>query len=148
MDQFVISTPGHLLTGYGCQGDNNHFHGKTIFNNATTDAIWVENQVSFSAVGPIRAKTHLKSGFGIWLLQKSSKFMETMVSSMLMSLMMKIFSGVGAHHQNAHAEHTIETIMYMARTFMLHFSLPLSEYVVDDLALWSFAVKYAIRLYN
>ena len=37
------------------------------------------------------------------------------------------FSGVGAHHQNVHAKSAIQTIMYMARTFMLHVSLHLSE---------------------
>ena len=30
------------------------------------------------------------------------------------------FSGVGAQHQNAKAERAIQTIMWMARTFMLH----------------------------
>ena len=33
------------------------------------------------------------------------------------------FSGVGAQHQNARAELAIQTIMYMARTFMIHSSL-------------------------
>ena len=57
-------------------------------------------------------------------------------------------SGVGAHHQNAHAEHAIQTIMYMTQIFMLHDSLHLSRYGVDDLALWPFAVMHAIWLYN
>ena len=35
----------------------------------------------------------------------------------------KSFSGVGAHHQNARAECDIQTIMYMARTFMVYASL-------------------------
>eukprot|EP00956_Cyclotella_meneghiniana_P011178 scaffold15697_cov40-Cyclotella_meneghiniana.AAC.6 len=30
------------------------------------------------------------------------------------------FSGVGAQHQNAEAERAIQTVMYMARTFMIH----------------------------
>ena len=33
------------------------------------------------------------------------------------------FSGVGAHHQNAHAELEIKTFMLMARIFMLHVAL-------------------------
>jgi transposase InsO family protein len=33
------------------------------------------------------------------------------------------FSGVGAQHQNSKAERAIQTIMYMARTFMVHSSL-------------------------
>ena len=42
------------------------------------------------------------------------------------------FSGVVVHHQNAHAEHAIQTIVYMARTFMLHISFHWSEYDVDE----------------
>eukprot|EP00804_Cyclotella_cryptica_P017061 CCRYP_003305-RA/>CCRYP_003305-RA protein AED:0.17 eAED:0.17 QI:0/-1/0/1/-1/1/1/0/125 len=46
------------------------------------------------------------------------------------------FSGVGARHQNDLAEHAIQTITYMARTFMVQVSLHWSERGVDDLALW------------
>ena len=58
------------------------------------------------------------------------------------------FSGVGAQHQNARAEHSIQTIMYMARTFMLHTALHWSKYGVDNLSLWLIAVKHAAWLYN
>jgi len=52
------------------------------------------------------------------------------------------FSSVGAQHQNAHAEHAIQNIMYMARTmFMVHASLHWTERVSDDLSLWSFTGK-------
>ena len=37
------------------------------------------------------------------------------------------FSGVGAKHQNAMAKREIQTIMYMARIFMVHVSLHWSE---------------------
>ncbi len=33
------------------------------------------------------------------------------------------FSGIGAQHQNALAKHAIQTIMYMACSFMVHSSL-------------------------
>jgi hypothetical protein len=36
------------------------------------------------------------------------------------------FSGVGAQHQNAHAEHTIQTIMYITGLFMVHVRQSLS----------------------
>ena len=58
------------------------------------------------------------------------------------------FSGIGTHSPNAHAEHAIQTDMYMARTFMLHVLLHRSECVVDDLALWPFAVEHANWLYK
>ena len=58
------------------------------------------------------------------------------------------FSGVGAQHQNARAERAIQTIMYMARTFMVHASLHWSDRGSDDLSLWSFAVKHSVWVYN
>jgi hypothetical protein len=58
------------------------------------------------------------------------------------------FSGVGAQHQNARAEQAIQTIMYMARTFMVHASLHWTEHGSDDLSLWSFAVKHSVWIYN
>ena len=64
----------------------------------------------------------------------------------LQNINLRVFR-IGAHDQNVHAEHDIQIIMYMARTFMLHISLHWSQYGIDDLALWSFAVKNATWLY-
>ena len=55
---------------------------------------------------------------------------------------------MGAHHQNEKAEQAIQTIMYMARTFVVHSSLHWTENGADDLSLWIFAVKHAAWLYN
>jgi transposase InsO family protein len=49
------------------------------------------------------------------------------------------FSGVGAQHQNSKAERAIQTIMYMARTFMVHSSLHWTDMGADDISLWPFA---------
>ena len=38
------------------------------------------------------------------------------------------FSGVGAQHQNAEAERLIQTVVYMARTFMTHCALHWGEH--------------------
>jgi len=58
------------------------------------------------------------------------------------------FSGVGAQHQNARAERAIQTIMYMAWTFIVHASLHWTERGSDDLSLWSFLVKHSVWIYN
>ena len=50
---------------------------------------------------------------------------------------------VAAKHQSAMAEHTIQTFVYMARTFMVHFSYHWSEQGVYDVDLWDFAKKHA-----
>ena len=56
--------------------------------------------------------------------------------------------GVGAKHQNSEAERAIQTIMYMARSFMIHSALHWTTHGADDLSLWSFAVDHAAWLYN
>ena len=58
------------------------------------------------------------------------------------------FSGVGAQHQNSKAERAIQTIMYMACTFLVHSSLHWTDMGADDISLLPFAVKHAVWLYN
>ena len=60
---------------------------------------------------------------------------------------MQSFSGVGAQHQNAEAEHAIQTVMYMARSCMTHTVLDWGEDGSDDISQWSFAVDHASWLY-
>jgi hypothetical protein len=48
------------------------------------------------------------------------------------------FSGVRAQQQNARAEHAIQMIMFMARSFMVHASLHWTDQGWDDILLWPF----------
>ncbi len=56
------------------------------------------------------------------------------------------FSGIGAQHQNAHAERNIQTLNYWARTMMVHFALHWPSDSVDKLYLWSFKISCLIEL--
>jgi hypothetical protein len=58
------------------------------------------------------------------------------------------FSGVSAQHQNARAELAIQTIMYMAQTFLVHAPYHWIERGSDNLSLWTFAVKHLVWVYN
>ena len=58
------------------------------------------------------------------------------------------FSGCAAYHQNACAEHAIQVIMNLARTFLLHTSMHWCHYGVDEIVLWSFTIKNATWLFN
>ena len=60
MDQFVVKTPGRLPTGYGREGKLNRYHGGTIFNDASTGIIWVENQISLGAFETISSKSRFE----------------------------------------------------------------------------------------
>ncbi len=55
---------------------------------------------------------------------------------------------MGAKHQNGRAEQSTQTIMSMARTFMIHVSLHWDEQGSGAMALWPFAVRHAVWLYN
>ena len=48
-DQFICKTPGRLPTGYGRESQDRRFQGGTIYNDAASGLIWVENQVSLGA---------------------------------------------------------------------------------------------------
>jgi hypothetical protein len=63
-------------------------------------------------------------------------------------MQLQYFLGVGEQHQNSRAERSIQTIMYMEHTFLVHLSLHWTDMGADDIALWPFAVKHAVWLYN
>jgi hypothetical protein len=56
--------------------------------------------------------------------------------------------GQSAQYQNARAEHAIQTIMFMAHSFMVHASLHWTDQGSDDISLWPFAVKHVVWIYN
>ena len=156
MDQYVVKTPGRRYEGYGREGVENRFHGGTIFHDAASGIIRVENQVSLGAGETIGSKErfeewlyemahvevcHLHSDNGVFTAEEFRDDCKDKDQT-------QSFSGVGAQHQNARAERAIQTIMYMARTFMIHVSLHWNECGVDNLSLWPFAVRHAAWLYN
>jgi hypothetical protein len=155
-DQFVCRTPGRLPSGYGREGTKSRFNGGTIYNDAASGLIWVENQVSLGASETIMGKVrfeqwlydiacvevkHYHGDNGIF---SSESYCEECSEKM----QSQSFSGVGAQHQNSKAERAIQTIMYMARTFLVHSSLHWTDIGADDISLWPFAVKHAVWLYN
>ena len=131
MDQFVVKTPGRQLDGYGREGEDNRYHGGTIFNDAASGVIWVENQIGLGAGETIMAK----EVFEEWLKEKAwveikhynsdnGVFTEEEFREDCKEKNQKqSFSGVGDQHQNSKAERSIQTIVWMARTFMLHVSI-------------------------
>ena len=56
------------------------------------------------------------------------------------------FAGVGAHHHNGVAERSIQSIMSITRTMMLHTAIHWPE--MADSSLWPMAVQHATYLHN
>jgi hypothetical protein len=63
IDQFICKTPGWLPKGYGHDTADRCFQGGTIYNDAASGLIWVENQVSIGANETVMGK----SCFEQWL---------------------------------------------------------------------------------
>jgi hypothetical protein len=155
-DQFVCRTLGRLPTGYGREGSNSCYQGGTIYNDATSGLILVENQVSLGASETImlicrfvlvtiacafscklerECRDRLgKERFKQWLYDTAYAEVkhfhgnngifasEQYRQECIKKGQTQSFLGVGAQHQNAKAERAIQTVMYMARTFMVHAS--------------------------
>jgi hypothetical protein len=142
-DQFICKTSRHLLTGYGRESQDCRFQGSTILNDAASGLIWVKNQVSHSANKTFMGKAHFEQCLydqcvcevkhyhgdnGIFSWEEFWRDCEEKQQS-------QSFSGIGAQHQNARAEHAIQTIMYMAQTFKIHASLHWTGRGSGDLSL-------------
>ena len=120
-----------LFSGYGHEDVHDKFHGGTIFQDAAIGIIWVKYQVSLGAGETIISKIRLEE----WLWEMAAAKIshlhsdnEVFTADMFCEdckskHQSQSFSGVGAKHQNSLAERAIQTIIYMARTFMVHVSL-------------------------
>ena len=62
-DQFICNTTGRLPSGYGREASDRRFQGGTIYNDAASGLIWVENQISLGANETVMGK----SQFEQWL---------------------------------------------------------------------------------
>ncbi len=67
-DQFICNTPGLLPSGYGREAPGRRFQGGTIYNDAASGLIWVENQISLGANEIVMGK----SWFEQWLWEQAA----------------------------------------------------------------------------
>jgi transposase InsO family protein len=119
------------------------YHGGTIFRDAASKYIHVENQVSLGAGDTTVAKLKFEE----WLWEQARVSVrhyhsdngvfqaEIFTDACKEAHQTQSFSGVGAQHQNAEAERAIQTVMYMARSFMIHTALNWGEHGSDDIKL-------------
>ena len=151
IDQYVVKEPGQLPTDFGREADHNMFHGGTIFCNACSNYIFIKNQVSLGTGETISAKNEFES----WLWDTARVAVkhyhsdnevftaDAFTNSCKEEGQSQTFSGVDAQHQNAEAERSIQTVVYMAQTVVIHCALHWGEHGSDNLALWSFALDHA-----
>ena len=59
--QLVVRTSRRLTSGYGRERCQDRFHGGTIYNDAASVVIWVENQVSLGENETLLGKSRFDS---------------------------------------------------------------------------------------
>ena len=108
-DKFVCRTPDQLPSGYGHLNSNSRFHGETIYNDAASGLIWIENQVSLGSSETIMSNEWFKQWLydiacvkvkhfhgNIGIFSSEEYHLECSNKKQLQS-----FSGVGAQHQHS-----------------------------------------------
>ena len=150
----MVKTPGRLLKGYGREVSHNCYSGGTIFQDAASNLVRVQPQISLGAGETVIAKLSFEDW--IWNLAGIlAKYYHSdngvFVADHFRNDCFKkdqtySFSGVGAKHQNARAERTIQTVSYWARMMMVHVSLHWPTDNVDNIRLWEFTVTHAAWL--
>ena len=154
VDHFICSTKGRLYTSAGKSNDSQMYSGGALFVDHASKAVFVNMQIGMTTHETLGSKLEFEN----WLLDHGAVaqsymsdnakcFTNNEYTRELQNFgQIKQFAGVGAHHHNALAERTIQTIMSMARTMMLHAALRWPD--VADAQLWPMAVDHATYLYN
>ena len=127
IDHYQSAVPGRDYNSRGSPPPQEMFNGGSIFVDHASGRIFIHHQVSLAAVESIKAKLALDrdaalSGISIHSIHTdngvfSSKHYMAHLAGKGQTV---TFSGSGAAHQNAVAERAIKTVVYMARTMLIH----------------------------
>ena len=151
---FKCSTKGRLFTSAGKSLDSELYTGGCLFNDHASGFVHVEFQVHLTTHETLMAKENFElmcRDHGVIpqsYLSDNAKCFTSKEFAERLSLFEQVarFAGVGAHHHNGNAERSIQTIMSIARTMMLHAAIHWPD--VADASLWPMAVQHAVFLYN
>ena len=153
-DHFICSTKGRLMTSKGKSADSKMYSGGCIFVDHASGYVHVEFQSHLNSHETLKAKEHFElacQDCGVipqqYQTDNGSSFTSKEYTAKLSEYhQISSFAGVGAHHHNGLAERSIQSIMSIARTQMLHAAIHWPE--MADSTLWPMAVQHAVFLYN
>eukprot|EP00980_Cylindrotheca_fusiformis_P004423 scaffold945_cov82-Cylindrotheca_fusiformis.AAC.8 len=154
IDSYISSVPGRLPHTRGKENAKDQYNGGTIFCDHVSSAIFVVNQISLRAGETLQAKWKFENWCKSNNVPKIKSYRADHVpfnsEAWRNDLALKDqdidFSGVGAHHQNAVAERSIQTVTKWARTILLHHLIHWPE--AADVHLWPFALEHAVFIWN
>jgi hypothetical protein len=155
VDHFISSSKGRLFSGTGRNSSSSKLSGGAIFVDHASNYVQVEFQSHLTTHETLDSKIKFEQtcrDFGVvvqhYHSDNGSAFTSKAYSDHLREFaQIFTFAGVGAHHHNGKAERSIQTIMSMARTMMLHAAIHWPD-MVDDVSMWPMAVQYAVHIYN
>ncbi|CAJ1940544.1 unnamed protein product [Cylindrotheca closterium] len=154
VDHFECTTRGRLLHTFGKEDPKTQYTGGCIFVDHATGYVFVEHQVHLNTQETLSAKISVEEqlqDFGVVVLEYLSDNGRPFTSQEYNDHLLKFsqihsFAGVGAHHHNGIAERSIQTIMSIAQTMMMHQAIHWPD--VTTTTLWPLAVDHAVFLYN
>ena len=153
VDHYESSVRGRLPNTRGREREHQQFMGGTIFYDHASHRISVHHQPSLGGSDTLRSKLKYEQDcrrYGIEVQRYHTDNGIFTAESFLQALENERqtieVSGVGAHHQNPCAERAIQTVVYMARTMLIHAKLHWPDEF--DIKLWPFALDYACWIHN
>ena len=154
VDHFACSTRGRLPHTFGKEDPKQQYSGGAMFVDHASGFIFVKHQVTLDTHSTIAAKEDFEAtcrDFGVvvaeYLSDNGTAFTAAAYRQHLSTFAQTTrYAGFGAHHHNGIAERTIQTVMSIARTMMLHSAIHWPA--VANASLWPLAVNHAVRLYN
>jgi hypothetical protein len=154
VDHFICSTKGRLLNSAGKTKASEMYDGGCIFADHGSGLVHVVFQTTIDTHETLKAKKKFETfcrDYGISPQQYQSDNGKPFTSQAFtedLSTFQQIikFAGVGAHHHNGVAERSIQSVMSIARTMMLHAAIHWPD--TADPSLWPLAVQHAVYLVN
>ena len=154
VDHYQSALPGRLYTSRGSTPAHQKYTGGVIFVDHASGRIDIRHQVHLDSAETIEAKIKFEreahnAGVVVQSYHTDNGIFgtEEFVNELLDKQQTVRFSGVGAAHQNGVAERSIQTVVYMARTMMLHAAMRAPEGFIKS-EHWPMAMDQAVWLYN
>ena len=153
VDQYICRDKGRLPDTAGKEKNVHKYSGGYIAVDHASAYVHVDHQVSLRAGETLKCKHRFENfagEFGIDIKKyrsdngifASSSWMEDCEKRS----QTQEFSGVGAQHQNAVAERSIQTLANWARSMLIHAALHWPDHA--DTSLWPFAMTHAAHVWN
>ena len=153
-DQYISRAPGRLYHTKGESDPSDMFSGGCVFIDYASVYLRIKHQVEINATENFKAKLTLEREAQIQGVEikgyhtdnsifNDSEFMEELLKNQ-----QEInFSGAGASHQNCSPEHSINVVVTMARTILMHNALRYPEDIFST-DFWPTAMDYDVWVYN